>query len=64
MTGKLISFTQQYIKTFNCVQIQLLVLDRNSWNPLIVCKQIIPGSFENRYRQTIRLQIIYVWYIC
>ena len=41
--------------------IELLMLDWNTWNHLTVCKQIISGSFKNCYRQTFRLQIIYIY---
>ena len=40
------------------------VLDINTWNHLIVCKQMSPGSFKICYLQTIRLQNIHIQYIC
>ena len=33
-----------YLKPFNCVQLALLVSDSNTWNHLIVCKQMSSGS--------------------
>ena len=32
---------------FNCVQIKLLVLDRNTWNHLTVCERMTSASFKN-----------------
>ena len=32
---------------FNCVPIELLVLNSNTWNHLTVCKQLNSGSFKN-----------------
>ena len=43
-------------KSFNYVQIKLLVLDSTTWNHLTVCKQMSSDSFKNCYLHTIRLQ--------
>ena len=36
-----------YLKQFNCVSIELLVLDSNTWNYLTVCKQMTSGLFKD-----------------
>ena len=33
-----ISIMKNYLKPFNCVQIELSMFDRNTWNHLSVCK--------------------------
>ena len=43
--------------------IELLVLHSSTWNHLTVCKQMSSDSFKNYFNQTIRLQIINIWYI-
>ena len=35
------------LKLFNCVQIELLVQDRNTWNHLTVSKQMSSSLFKN-----------------
>ena len=50
---EIIIVKQQYSKPFNYVQtnnwywIELLVLDRNTWNYVTLCKEMSSGSFEN-----------------
>ena len=41
MLDWIVSFTLQYLKTFNCVQVKQSVFDSNTWNHLIMWKQII-----------------------
>ena len=41
------SFRNYIAKPIHCVQIKLLVLDRNLWNQFTVYKQINSGSFKN-----------------
>ena len=43
--------------------IELFVFDRNTCNPLTVCKQMSSSSFLKSYLQTIHLQTIYHIYI-
>ena len=43
-----------YLIPFNYVQIELLVLDRNTWNHLTEFKQMSSGLFKNN----VTLQII------
>ena len=58
-----------YLKSFNYVQTnelywtELLMLDRNTWNQLTVCKQISTGSLKRCYLQNISLQIRYLIYL-
>ena len=61
----------QYLKSFNCVQIDILLLDCDCWNSLIVYKYIIFGSFKINvtYKlfclQSIYLSIyIYIYIYC
>ena len=46
------------LRTYNCVQIEQLVFDSNTWNYLTLSKQMSPDSFKNCYLETIRLQIL------
>ena len=36
-----------YLKPFNCVQMELVVLSSNTWNHWIVGKQMSSGSFKD-----------------
>ena len=42
------------------IDVKLLVLQSNTWNYLIVYKQLGFGSFKKNFLQTIHLQIIYI----
>ena len=49
-----------YVQTNDWYQIELLVLDSNTWNHLTGCKQITSGSFKKCYQLTIHKKS-YVW---
>ena len=46
MLNWIVSVTKQYLKPFNCLEIKLLVFDRNTWNYLTVCQQINSVLFK------------------
>ena len=43
----LLIFLVLCLKLFKIVQIELLMLDSNTWNYLTVCKQMSPNLFKN-----------------
>ena len=54
MLNRIINIKYKYLKTTSprtnkgLILIELLVLDRNTWNHLIVCKQISSNSFKSK----------------
>ena len=61
MLNRINSVVFQYFKSFNCVQIKLLVLDNNTQSHFTVCKQRSSGSIKNN---VICKQIIYIKFTC
>ena len=49
-----------YLKPFNFEQVELLVLNSNTWNHLTVCKQMSSGFLKKYYPQIICMKRIWL----
>ena len=61
MIIRIINVKYPDLKPFDCVQIQLLVFDSNTWNHLTLCKQMMSALFKNNV--TYKL-FIYKYHTC
>ena len=68
MLNRIIREKYQYLKPFNCVRIWLWELDRNTWNYLIVYKQMSSGLFKNNVANELFVYKSYIFniyiYVC